>query len=179
MPYNRSTCAAWGAVLSKYTSLPAMGTWESRDWHAEQRAAGRGCTALRCFLFTSQCGRRIQPHGTARGNVAGGQEDCSSPQTLSRKRTRLGETKRLHARATYLKPIPRAAVLWTATGGIVSQIKKRLASIQVSRTNERDYKLAPKASRRPSQSFTTNSRQCHGISLSSRVNSTPWAAYSA
>jgi hypothetical protein len=41
------------------------------------------------------------------------------------------------------------------------------------------YRFAPKASRRPSQSFTTNSRQCHGMLPSPRVNSTPWAAYSA
>src|SRR5437660_8433341 len=42
-----------------------------------------------------------------------------------------------------------------------------------------DYKFAPKASRRPSQSFTTNSRECHGVFASARVNSTPRAAYSA
>src|SRR6266481_9894571 len=41
------------------------------------------------------------------------------------------------------------------------------------------YRFAPKASRRPSQSFTTNSRQCQGMLPSPRVNSTPWAAYSA
>jgi hypothetical protein len=41
------------------------------------------------------------------------------------------------------------------------------------------YKSEPKASRRPSQSFTTNSRVCHGVLASSRVNSTPLAAYSA
>ena len=32
------------------------------------------------------------------------------------------------------------------------------------------YKLEPKTSRRPSQSFTTNSRECHGMLASSRVN---------
>jgi len=41
------------------------------------------------------------------------------------------------------------------------------------------YRFAPKASRRPSQSFTTNSRECHGVLPSPRVNSTPWPAYSA
>ncbi len=41
------------------------------------------------------------------------------------------------------------------------------------------YRFAPKASRRPSQSFTTNSRLCQGMLPSPRVNSTPWAAYSA
>ena len=41
------------------------------------------------------------------------------------------------------------------------------------------YKLAPKATKRPSQSFTTNSREFHGMLPSSRVNSTPRAAYSA
>jgi len=46
-------------------------------------------------------------------------------------------------------------------------------------TTEEDYRFAPKASRRPSQSFTTNSRECHGMLASPRVNSTPWAAYSA
>src|SRR5260370_38603359 len=46
-------------------------------------------------------------------------------------------------------------------------------------TTEEDYRFAPKASRRPSQSFTTNSRLCHGMLPSPRVNSTPWAAYSA
>lgn len=34
------------------------------------------------------------------------------------------------------------------------------------RAKEEDYRFAPKASRRPSQSFTTNSRQCHGIAKS-------------
>jgi hypothetical protein len=43
----------------------------------------------------------------------------------------------------------------------------------------RDYRFAPKASRRPSQSFTANSRMCHGVLASPRLNSTPWAAYSA
>ena len=47
------------------------------------------------------------------------------------------------------------------------------------RTTEEDYRLAPKASRRPSQSLTTNSRVCHGMLKSPRVNSAPWAAYSA
>jgi hypothetical protein len=42
-----------------------------------------------------------------------------------------------------------------------------------------DYKFAPKANRRPSQSFTTNSRECHGMLAGPRVNSTPRAAYSA
>ncbi len=46
------------------------------------------------------------------------------------------------------------------------------------KTLEEDYRFAPKASRRPSQSFTTNSRVCHGMLPSPRVNSTPWAAYS-
>ncbi len=41
------------------------------------------------------------------------------------------------------------------------------------------YKFDPKASKRPSQSFTTNSRDCHGVLASSRTNSTPLAAYSA
>lgn len=49
----------------------------------------------------------------------------------------------------------------------------------LKRTTEEDYRFAPKASRRPSQSFTTNSRLCHGTLPSPRVNSTPWAAYSA
>src|SRR5579871_5372526 len=39
--------------------------------------------------------------------------------------------------------------------------------------------VAPNASSRPSQSFTTNSREFHGISPSPRTNSTPFAAYSA
>jgi hypothetical protein len=47
------------------------------------------------------------------------------------------------------------------------------------KTFEEGYRFAPKASRRPSQSFTTNSRQCHGMLPSRRVNSAPWAAYSA
>jgi hypothetical protein len=41
------------------------------------------------------------------------------------------------------------------------------------------YKFEPKARRRPSQSLTTNSRERHGMSASSRVNSTPLDAYSA
>src|SRR5438046_6303005 len=40
-----------------------------------------------------------------------------------------------------------------------------------------DYKFAPEASRRASHSFTTNSRECHGMLASPRVNSTPPAAY--
>jgi hypothetical protein len=44
---------------------------------------------------------------------------------------------------------------------------------------EEGYRFAPKASKRPSQSFTTNSRQCQGMLPSPRVNSTPWAEYSA
>src|SRR4029077_5155174 len=44
---------------------------------------------------------------------------------------------------------------------------------------EGDCRFAPKASRRPSQSFTTNSRLCHVMLPSPRANSTPWAAYSA
>ena len=44
---------------------------------------------------------------------------------------------------------------------------------------ETDYKFAPKASRRPSQSFTTNSRGCQGVFASPRANSTPRASYSA
>ncbi len=44
---------------------------------------------------------------------------------------------------------------------------------------EAHYKSEPKASRRPSQSLTTNSRECHGMSAGSRTNSTPRAAYSA
>jgi hypothetical protein len=39
--------------------------------------------------------------------------------------------------------------------------------------------FAPKASRRPSQSFTTNSRERQDVSASARVNSTPRLAYSA
>src|SRR5687768_13374406 len=39
--------------------------------------------------------------------------------------------------------------------------------------------LAPKASKRPSQSFTTNSRDCHSVFASPRVNSTPRATNSA
>ena len=42
-----------------------------------------------------------------------------------------------------------------------------------------ESRLAPKASRRPSQSFRTNSREFHGMLATSRVNSTPRAAYSA
>src|SRR5258708_10931036 len=49
----------------------------------------------------------------------------------------------------------------------------------VDYTKKTDYKFAPKASRRPSQSFTTNSRERHGVFASPRVNSTPLAAYSA
>jgi hypothetical protein len=41
------------------------------------------------------------------------------------------------------------------------------------------YRCAPKASRRPSQSFTTNSREFHGMLAIPRANSTPRAAYSA
>src|ERR1700721_47359 len=41
------------------------------------------------------------------------------------------------------------------------------------------YSFAPKASRRPSQSLTTNSRERHGMLASARVNSRPRAAYSA
>src|SRR5271170_5761528 len=48
-----------------------------------------------------------------------------------------------------------------------------------TRRQKRTYKFEPKASRRPSQSFTTNSRECQGMFPSSRVNSTPLAAYSA
>ncbi len=44
---------------------------------------------------------------------------------------------------------------------------------------EANHMFAPKASRRPSQSFTTNSREFHGMSAGPRVNSTPLAAYSA
>src|SRR5580704_5056591 len=45
--------------------------------------------------------------------------------------------------------------------------------------HEPGYNFAPKASSLPSQSFTTNSRVCHGVSTSPRVNSTPRDAYSA
>ena len=41
------------------------------------------------------------------------------------------------------------------------------------------YRFAPKASNRPSQSFTTNSREFQGMLPSPRTNSTPRAAYSA
>ena len=41
------------------------------------------------------------------------------------------------------------------------------------------YEFAPNTSSRPSQSFTTNSLAPHGITPSFRVNSTPFAAYSA
>src|SRR6266436_2371867 len=43
------------------------------------------------------------------------------------------------------------------------------------KSSEEGYRFAPKASRRPSQSFTTNSRQCQGMLPSPRVNSRPWA----
>ena len=49
-------------------------------------------------------------------------------------------------------------------------------SVEIEKSS---YKFAPKASSRPSQSFTTNSRVCHGVSPSSRANSTPLTAYSA
>ena len=39
--------------------------------------------------------------------------------------------------------------------------------------------FAAKASKRPSQSFTTNSPECQGVSARARVNSTPRLAYSA
>src|SRR5262249_10264366 len=41
------------------------------------------------------------------------------------------------------------------------------------------FRFAPKASRRPSQSFTTNSRECQGVFARPRVNSTPRVANSA
>ena len=43
---------------------------------------------------------------------------------------------------------------------------------------EMGYRFAPNASRRPSQSFTTNSRQRHGMLPSPRTNSTPRDEYS-
>ena len=46
-----------------------------------------------------------------------------------------------------------------------------------SRTNR--YKFAPNTINRPSQSFTTNSREFHGILPIPRANSTPRAEYSA
>src|SRR4051812_7498552 len=52
-------------------------------------------------------------------------------------------------------------------------------SVFVDQTMYTHYKFEPKASRRPSQSLTTNSRECHGMLASSRANSTPLAAYSA
>lgn len=52
-------------------------------------------------------------------------------------------------------------------------------SIFPQATTGEDYRFAPKANRRPSQSFTTNARECHGVLASPRVNSIPWAAYSA
>lgn len=48
-----------------------------------------------------------------------------------------------------------------------------------ARARQERQRLAPNASRRPSPSLTTNSRQFQGVSPSSRVNSTPRAAYSA
>jgi hypothetical protein len=39
--------------------------------------------------------------------------------------------------------------------------------------------FAPKATSRPSQSLTTNSREFHGVLARARVNSTPRGAYSA
>ena len=57
------------------------------------------------------------------------------------------------------------------------------SSLRASRPRKtRHYgeaKFAPKASSRPSQSFTANSRVCQGVLSSPRVNSTPRAAYSA
>jgi hypothetical protein len=44
--------------------------------------------------------------------------------------------------------------------------------------NRENYGFAPKARRRPSQSFTTNSRDFHGMLATCRVNSTPRATYS-
>ena len=44
------------------------------------------------------------------------------------------------------------------------------------RTTGKNYRFAPKASRRPSQSLTTKSRECRGMLVTPRVNSMPWAA---
>jgi phosphoenolpyruvate phosphomutase-like protein len=57
--------------------------------------------------------------------------------------------------------------LWTLTWVMHSQ------SDVCGGVTEANYKFAPKASRRPSQSFTTNSRECHGVLASPRLNSTP------
>jgi hypothetical protein len=56
------------------------------------------------------------------------------------------------------------------------QIRKQKRSEKRDRLH---YKFEPKASSRPSPSFTTNSREFHGMLARPRVNSTPCAAYSA
>ena len=48
--------------------------------------------------------------------------------------------------------------------------RKSRAKPGLYKTLEEDYRFAPKASRRPSQSFTTNSRLCQGMLPSPRVN---------
>ena len=64
---------------------------------------------------------------------------------------------------------------------VASDERERRAGLKpgLYKIMEEDYRFAPKASRRPSQSFTTNSRQCHAMLPSPRANATPWAAYSA
>jgi hypothetical protein len=54
-----------------------------------------------------------------------------------------------------------------------------VAKIALEPEDERGYKFAPKARRRPSQSLTTNSRECQGMLARPRANSTSRAAYSA
>jgi len=58
-------------------------------------------------------------------------------------------------------------------------IRLRVFVFELLRIHYGKDKFAPKASRRPSQSFTANSRVCQGVLPSPRVNSTPRAAYSA
>ena len=77
------------------------------------------------------------------------------------------------------------SLTWTTTNCASSMTLRRTCRrsthnfVMRGGATETGYKFAPKASRRPSQSFTTNSRECQGVLPSSRVNSTPRAAYSA
>jgi hypothetical protein len=70
----------------------------------------------------------------------------------------------------------RERPLATADGHSLCRAQSRVAF--AAGLPRQDYKFAPKASCRPSRSFTTNSRECHGMLASPSANSTPRAALS-
>ena len=96
-----------------------------------------------------------------------------------------GRCTREHENATADPSFLRMTALWCSVrhflGGSFVAALLRMTALREQEGNFQgsSRKFEPKASRRPSQSFTTNSRECHGMLPSSRVNSTPLAVYSA